>query len=257
MSNVRQKLWIRFRKTGELRLIGHRDLARAFERLFRRAALPLAMSQGFHPHAKINFPSALALGIQGDNELVEVSLAEAVDEQAVRARLVEQSPDGLEITDVQAVSATYPKPRIERMSYQIPVPERLRAAVEQAIDRLLSAERRDEPSDPGDWRSTLDGVRFVGERLEFSLRATEPAQTHPRDVLAALGLADLQAEGVWLIRSDVHFTHPPMAPGDGSHVLAPNRSAATRPVQDKQRDLNEERNVDQRGSAGRMPDRHC
>ncbi len=70
---VRQKLRIRFRKTGDLRLISHRDLARAFERLFRRADLPLAMSQGFHPHARINFPSALALGIQGEDEVVEAS----------------------------------------------------------------------------------------------------------------------------------------------------------------------------------------
>ena len=214
------------------------------------------MSQGFHPHARINFTSALALGMQGDNEVVEVSLAEAVDEQAVRARLVEQSPDGLEITVVQAVDAHCPKPQIERMSYQIEVPAQRRAAVERLLAGEPSGGGREQSAVALELQTALDGMRWVGERLEFSLRTNGQGQAHPRDVLAALGLADLETHAVWLIRSDVQLAIDPTAPGDRSHVPALNRSAESRPEHDKQRDLNEERNVDQRGSAGRMPDRH-
>ena len=39
---VRQRVRIRFCKQGDLRLMGHRDLARLLERLFRRAGLALA-----------------------------------------------------------------------------------------------------------------------------------------------------------------------------------------------------------------------
>ncbi|HEX3724775.1 MAG TPA: TIGR03936 family radical SAM-associated protein, partial [Pirellulales bacterium] len=62
---VRQRVRIRFRKQGDLRLLGHRDLLRAWERLLRRTGLELRMSAGFHPRPKINFPSALAVGIAG------------------------------------------------------------------------------------------------------------------------------------------------------------------------------------------------
>ncbi|HBO42708.1 MAG TPA: hypothetical protein DD670_01970 [Planctomycetaceae bacterium] len=62
---VRQRVRIRFSKQGDLRLIGHRDLVRVMERLFRRAELPLGMSQGFHPKPRMSFPTALALGIGG------------------------------------------------------------------------------------------------------------------------------------------------------------------------------------------------
>ena len=53
---VRQRVRIRFRKQGDLRLIGHRDLVRCLERLFRRAGLPLGMSEGFHPKPRMSFP---------------------------------------------------------------------------------------------------------------------------------------------------------------------------------------------------------
>ena len=44
----RQRVQIRFRKHDDLRFIGHRDLLRTLERLFRRAGLKLRMSEGFH-----------------------------------------------------------------------------------------------------------------------------------------------------------------------------------------------------------------
>ena len=67
----RQRLRIRFSKQGDLRFISHRDLVRAFERLFRRTHMPLQMSEGFHPKTKMTFPSALALGVEARDEVME------------------------------------------------------------------------------------------------------------------------------------------------------------------------------------------
>ena len=61
----RQRVRMRFRKEGDLRLISHRDLLTAIERLFRRIGLKLSMSGGFHPRPRISFPLSLALGIRG------------------------------------------------------------------------------------------------------------------------------------------------------------------------------------------------
>jgi radical SAM-linked protein len=206
---VRQKLRIRFRKTGDLRLISHRDLARAFERLFRRAALPLAMSQGFHPHARINFPSALALGIQGEQEIVEAELDEPIDEQTAQIRLVEHSPPGLEITQVQSFDPSHPKPRVVRMTYQIDVPPQRTSSAQQAIDQLLACGDypiwRDGQVQPLNLLSALDRLRLIDGRLEFSLWASGQAQARPHDVLQALDLDDLETQGSWLIRTEVQL----------------------------------------------------
>ena len=59
---TRVRYRIRFAKSGLLRWTSHRDLARLWERLVRRAALKLSMTEGFHPKPRIGFPSALALG---------------------------------------------------------------------------------------------------------------------------------------------------------------------------------------------------
>ena len=43
------------------------------------AALKLSMTEGFHPKPRIGFPSALALGVEGLDEVVEIELAEELD----------------------------------------------------------------------------------------------------------------------------------------------------------------------------------
>lgn len=45
----RVRLRIRFAKLGKIRWTSHRDLARMWERAFRRVQLPLAYSEGFSP----------------------------------------------------------------------------------------------------------------------------------------------------------------------------------------------------------------
>lgn len=206
----RQKLRIRFRKFGDLRLISHRDLARAFERLFRRAGLPLAMSEGFHPHPRINFPSALALGIQGEAEWVEALLAEPVNEETARTRLVEHSPEGLEITDVRALDVNTPKPQVERADYEIPLPSTRSNPAQHAIIELLSKKEylieRDGRPVPINLRDTLLSAQVVEDRLQFTLHAIREAQARPREILEALGLGDLESQGLWLTRTAVHLT---------------------------------------------------
>ena len=57
-----------------MRFTGHLDLHRAWERTFRRAGLPLAYSQGFNPHPRLNLASALPLGFTSEGEVIDVWL---------------------------------------------------------------------------------------------------------------------------------------------------------------------------------------
>ena len=70
------RLRIIFSKFGTLRYVGHLDLQTIWERTLRRAGLPLAYTQGFHPGPKIQIASALPLGFIGHAEIVDIWLQE-------------------------------------------------------------------------------------------------------------------------------------------------------------------------------------
>ncbi|MDG2111833.1 MAG: TIGR03936 family radical SAM-associated protein, partial [Actinomycetota bacterium] len=50
---------IRFQKLGKVRFVGHRDVARIFERALRKVGFPVTYSEGFSPRVKLSFGLAL------------------------------------------------------------------------------------------------------------------------------------------------------------------------------------------------------
>ena len=102
---VRDKVRIRFRKGGELRLVSHHDLMRCFERMLRRSGLPFHSSEGFNPKPRLVFALSLGLGIVGCEEVVELELDEKLPLDEIQARLAAQGPAGLEILRVQRIDA--------------------------------------------------------------------------------------------------------------------------------------------------------
>ena len=102
---VRDKVRIRFRKAGDLRLISHHDLLRSFERMLRRAALPFHSTAGFNPKPRLVFALTLPLGVVGCEEVVELELDAELSLEELRQRLVQQAPPGLEILSVQRIDS--------------------------------------------------------------------------------------------------------------------------------------------------------
>jgi len=88
---------IRFCKRGTARFISHRDLMGVFARAFRRADLPVRMSQGFNPRPRFSLPAPLALGIEGLNEVLELQLTQALQPDELAKRLNGQLPAGIEV----------------------------------------------------------------------------------------------------------------------------------------------------------------
>src|SRR5262245_4685643 len=103
MPATATKIRLRFAKRDDLRLVSHHDLMRCVERMLRRAALPVAESQGFNPRPKVSFPLALALGIEGRREVLELELTEALAPEEVRDRLAAVAPPGLELAEAEAI----------------------------------------------------------------------------------------------------------------------------------------------------------
>ncbi len=96
------------------------------------------------------------------------------------------------------------------MTYQFPVSQQRRQQVEQAIEQLLAGSslwvRRDDRPEPVDMRADLESLEWCDGVVRFRIRASQQASLRPRDVLQALGLAELEQQGVFLTRSEVELT---------------------------------------------------
>lgn len=88
---------IRFAKLGKVRWTSHRDVARMWERAFRRVELPLAYTGGFSPRPKVSFGLALPTGHESVAEYLDVELAEEVEGlAALPGRLSAALPGGVD-----------------------------------------------------------------------------------------------------------------------------------------------------------------
>ena len=206
---VRLRVRIRFCKQDDLRLIGHRDLMRCFERLFRRASVPLGMSEGFHPKPRMTFPLPLAVGIEGADEVMELEMAESRSAQDLLERLKSQAPRGLAPKSVEILAPGAKKARALSASYQAPVQPPLDCGLGERIDRLLAQSTltitRIHGRSPIDLRPMLEELSFRGGVLNMRLKIKQEGCAGPRDVLAALGLEYLESRGVHLTRTAVEL----------------------------------------------------
>jgi radical SAM-linked protein len=206
---ARQRVRIRFAKQGDLRLISHRDLMRTWERLFRRAGITLAMTEGFHPKPKMMFPSALAVGIEGLNEILEIELCEPHDPAELAQTIRASAPEGLSIHAVEPLDAGR-KTRLCGMTFTVDVPAERRDEVAGRIEWLLAQDSfcvtREGRNAPIDLRPLVECLELdQHSTLTLRLRMGEDGGARPREVLSALGLADVEALGHLVRRTAVEL----------------------------------------------------
>lgn len=136
------RIRIVFSKTGALRYIGHLDLNTIWERGTRRAGLPLAYSQGFHPQPKIHIAAALPLGFSSRCEVLDMRLNEEMDLAELPKRLQAAMPSGIGILKVESVDERAPAIQTQVLSaeYEITLTEAAdTSGLKRKIDELLAS----------------------------------------------------------------------------------------------------------------------
>lgn len=196
------RIRITFAKTPAMRYTGHLDLHRAWERTFRRAGLPLAYSEGFNPHPRLNLASALPLGFTGEAEVIDAWLEQDLPLPEVQTALQRALPPGLQVTQIETVDLRLPalQTELEASEYYItflePFPD-----LPERVQTLLSA-----ASLPRQWRErdydlrplVLDlqllpeGSSYPPDgsphpQLSLRLAARAGATGRPEEVIAVLG----------------------------------------------------------------------
>ena len=133
-----------FQKVDRVRYLSHLDLSRCFDRAVRRADLPVAYTEGFSPHARIMFASALGVGVAGEGELCALDLADFMRPDEILRRLNAQLPPGLRVCEVRVEPRAKRSPfaNIARAVYDIRVdvqPDEARGSLPTAVEAMIAA----------------------------------------------------------------------------------------------------------------------
>jgi radical SAM-linked protein len=206
---VREKIRIRFRKAGDLRLIGHHDLMRCWERMLRRASLPFHSSEGFNPKPRLVFALSLGLGIIGCEEVVELELDDPLPLEEIRARLVREAPAGMEIFQVRQVDSRAAA-MVRRACYRLAIPQDRQIGLREKLAGILGSphcwvERTRPQPRRIDLRPYLQDLRLTDDGLEMDLRVTPNGTARPDEVLRLLDLGDLLEAGAVLQRTTLEL----------------------------------------------------
>jgi radical SAM-linked protein len=137
---VVQRIRIRYAKRGPLRFTSHRDFARAFERALRRAAVPIAFSQGFTPHPKISYASAAPTGVASEAEYLEIGLQAEVDPEQLRVALDAALSPGLDVLDAVVAGAGSLADRIDASRWRLELPGIEPGVARAAVETFLAAD---------------------------------------------------------------------------------------------------------------------
>jgi len=198
------RIRITFVKQGALRYTGHLDLHKLWERALRRAELPLAYSQGFHPQPKMNMAAALPLGFSSRCEVMDMKLEQDIPLENLPTRLNSTLPSGLQVIDVQQVDDRAPALQTQVLAAEYEVT--LTASVDgselkRKIDSVIESnsiprERRGKTYDLRPLIEQLSLTSTAGPqggpqevRIFMRLAAREGATGRPEEVLDMLGIA--------------------------------------------------------------------
>lgn len=204
---------IRYGKMGRGALFGHLDTMTALLRAMKRAGIPCAMSDGFHPKPKASFSPALGLGVESRAEIVEVELERPMRAAEIYERLARESLDGFPIYDVQVVPA--PTPPLEKIIesvdylFTFPAPNGIAAQVAefhaaQAFEFVRRKDDREKRFDLKRAISLMEAVSDVEARVAIVNRLD--GMPKPSEILSAVfGVGDEAQPHVDIMKERVTF----------------------------------------------------
>ena len=210
-----QRLRFCYAKTGDARYIGHLDVARFWERVFRRVDLPLAYSHGFNPQPRIQFASALPVGVEGERELLDVWLTERIDPEEWLDRIRANLPKGFSLHSIEEVPLDAPSMQsaLRFATYEVQWDESLtREELESRVQALLAQSeiprpKRKKPGQTYNLRPLIETMTVEEDdagrpRLRMVLAAGSRGNARGSEVIDALGLGEKPHH---IVRTALHF----------------------------------------------------
>lgn len=198
-----QRLRVKFGRGPEVKFISHLDVMRFWERVFRRAGIPLAYSEGFTPHPRISLAAPLPVGVTSEAELMDVVLTDWMSPQGFTSAAERQLTAGFRILEAMPVAPTLPSLQslLSEAEYSVELDGKSRTEVDVAISALLAAatlpwrHKRDTGEKTYDLRSLIRGLWLIdwdrsAGSIGMRLRCGSSGSGRPEQVAAALGFTE-------------------------------------------------------------------
>ncbi|MBL8899492.1 MAG: DUF2344 domain-containing protein [Planctomycetes bacterium] len=115
----RERVRVRYSKTGDLRFLSHLDLVRTWERALRRTGLDLVFTDGFNPRLRLSFSGALPTGWESHAEYVELQLAEDHSSEELCRRISTALPRGLSVRGIDRHVTKSDRPRAATVAFAV------------------------------------------------------------------------------------------------------------------------------------------
>jgi radical SAM-linked protein len=178
-------------------------MGRLWERLLRRAGIPITYTQGYNPHPRLRFAAALPVGYSSSCELVGVLLAERVAPGEFLNQTRAQQPTGLDIYCAEQVpiKAAALQSKMRRAEYEVQLwlqgePADVRQALHDFLARSSIMRQRTKKGRKVDYdlRSLVHDLGYKGcigacHDLSMLLRCGSRGSGRPEEIIDELGLS--------------------------------------------------------------------
>ncbi|HXG19363.1 MAG TPA: TIGR03960 family B12-binding radical SAM protein [Methylomirabilota bacterium] len=214
---------VMYSKLDEARFLGAKEVATLFSRAVRRARLPIAYSQGFHPLPRLSFGPALPMGIESEEEFVDLELSAQVPAEEVGVRLDAELPRGFCVQWAKTIDFREPSidASIRALRYAVkleslPADKRNAAFVAARLNAYHTAATVPLRKHTRSGEKIVDAKQFVARvhlsaplMLQLELRVTEAGTIKPHEFIGALlGLAPEEAKILRLTKIQTLFDSP-------------------------------------------------
>ncbi len=163
----------------------------------RRAKIPVAYSQGFHPHPRINLGAALPLGYSSECELIDLWIENEIETTEIMSRISRSLPPGIELASVDLIPASSPSLQksirwaeyITILDQKFSVEEMKLKVKELLAEDTLQRTRRGKTYDLRPLLNSMEAIEMEGRAtLRMTLSSSQQGTGRPDEVLDALGL---------------------------------------------------------------------
>ncbi len=204
-----ERVRLRFTKVGKMRLLGHLEMLNLFTRAVRRAGIPIRYSQGFHPHPKFSFATALSVGVESVAEYLDMEIAPGYGVARVRADLNAALPEGMEILEAEEIPLRSESLStiMEKVRYRVTLPSKpiddLPVLVKNflALKEFVFCREKQGKRIEIDLRQELHELRIADATIEMVIGRGKPLEF----VSAITGLSVTVLTGVKIEKLEVIF----------------------------------------------------
>jgi len=176
-----------------VRFLSHAETIRVFQRACGRAGVKVAYSQGYNPHQRMSLVLPRSVGVESDDELLCLWLAEGqtgIDNEALKDEL----PDGIEIVSVETSQAkNVPEPISARYIMKVQGQE-IDDGVRKRISEILADEKvivnrrtgEDSRTKPVDVRPFLEAIKAEQGQVAVDCKISQAGTIRVDEILGLL-----------------------------------------------------------------------